>query len=501
MRETQPRFLRRFLSRADFLHRRREGDAGQSLLPGSSTVRPCFAVLTVLALPVQLDGVTGRFDGCCLLAAGEASGEDGGADSTLDSWLVVREKPHGNSRQVDTVATHTTVLPKSGEATTDWRLMPFVAAQTSGGMPGQPIPLSIVVTSPYGQPNPQYEAITFVLIDNLPDGASLSRGQRNSDGAWKVPQEELSDLTLSVPPETVALLTLHITAVTDHGGGVIARQAVTLAVPVSDTVAVADAASNSAVDPPAPAQGGSSQGSPAQVVEEAAKPDMAEPAVSGSSSPPVPSEPQAQGPQQSEPAVAEAPAGATSDPVSAPVPEQKAASAAPPPATTADPPPAEVPPAAQTVAAPPPPPEPQIAAKAASPPATVALAAVPAVAAPPPEPPRAEKREEVVHKPAKLPSSIPEATLMKRGDELFAQGDLAGARLYYEMVAETGNAKAALALGRTHDPLVHERLHVRGLPPDPEQAAAWYRRAVAAGSGDAELQLKKLTDWLAGKSR
>ncbi|MBP2309562.1 hypothetical protein GBZ48_30435 [Azospirillum melinis] len=464
------------------------------MLPGSGSIRPCFAVLTVLALPMQLNGVAGRLDGrgaafgsgpgggCCLLVAGEGAGEDGGAGSTLDSWLVVREKPHGNNaRQVDTVATHTTVLPKSGEAATDWRLMPFVAAQTSGGVPGQPIPLSIVVTSPYGQPNPQYEAVTFVLIDNLPDGASLSRGQRSSDGAWKVPQEELSDLTLSVPPETAAPLTLLITAVTDHGGGVVARQAVTLAVPVSDTVAVADdslasSAANTAADPPA--QGGSSQGGPAQVME-AAKPDMAEPAVSGSSSPPVPPEPQAQEPQQSEPAVAEAPA----------------------PAPTADPPPAEVPAAVQTVAAPPPPPEPQVAAKAASPPATVAVAAVPAVAAPPPEPPRAEKREEVVHKPAKLPSNIPEATLMKRGDDLFAQGDLAGARLYYEMVAETGNAKAAFALGRTHDPLVHERLHVRGLPPDPEQAAAWYRRAVAAGSGDAEQQLKKLTDWLAGKSR
>ncbi|WP_376963829.1 hypothetical protein ABNQ39_26055 [Azospirillum sp. A26] len=461
------------------------------MLPGPSTVRPCFAVLTVLALPMQLDGVTGRFDGCCLLVAAEAPGEDGGADSTLDSWLVVREKPHANNaRQVDTVATHTTVLPKSGEAksgeaTTDWRLMPFVAAQTSGGVAGQPIPLSIVVTSPYGQPNPQYEAVTFVLIDNLPDGASLSRGQRSSDGAWKVAQEDLSDLTLSVLAETAAPLTLHITAVTDHGGGVVARQAVTLAVPLSDTVAVADAAANSAAEPPAPAQGGSSQGGPAQVVEAAVKSDMAEPAVSGSSSPPVPPEP-----RQSEPEVVEAPASLPADPPATPVPEQQAASVAPP----ADP-PAEAPAAVQ------PPPEPPAAPVAAPPPDTVALAAVPVVAAPPPEPPRAEKREEVVHKPAKLPSNIPEAALMKRGDDLFAQGDLAGARLYYEMVAETGNAKAALALGRTHDPLVHERLHVRGLAPDPEQAAAWYRRAVAAGSGDAEQQLKKLTDWLAGKSR
>ena len=498
MRETQPRFLRRFLSHADFLHRRRRRDGGQSLLQGSGSVRPCFAVLTVLALPMQLDGVTGRLDGrtdvagsqpgsgCCLLVAGE----DGGADSTLDSWLVVREKPHANSRQVDTVATHTTVLPKSSEATTDWRLMPFVAAQTSGGLPGQPIPLSIVVTSPYGQPNPQYEAVTYVVIDDLPEGASLSRGQRSTDGAWKVAQEELSDLTLSVPPETNAPLTLHITAVTDHGGGVVARQAVTLAVPVTQAVAVADPTANSAVDsaansvadPPAPAQGGSSQGSSAQVMEVAALPTPSqpdtEPVTSASSSTPAPQVPQVQEPQQSEPAVAEAP----SDPPAAP-------------------PPSEVPAAVQTIAAPPPSLELQAAPVAAPAPATVALAAVPAVAAPPPEPPRTEKREEVVHRPAKLPSGVPEATLMKRGDDLFAQGDLAGARLYYEMVAETGNAKAALALGRTHDPLVHERLHVRGLPPDPEQAATWYRRAVAAGSGDAEQQLKKLTDWLAGKSR
>lgn len=479
MRETLPRFLRRFLPHTDFLHRRRRREAGLSLLPVSGTARPCFAVLTVLALPMQLDGVSGRLDGrgdaggcgpgggCRLLVAGEAAGEDGGADSTLDSWLVVREKPPADSRQVDTVATHTTVLPKSGEAATDWRLMPFVAARTSGGMPGQPIPLSVAVTSPYGQPNPQHEAITYVLIGNLPQGASLSRGQRTSDGAWKVQLEELSDLALIVPSETTAPLTLHIAAVTDHGGGVVARQAVTLAVPVSETV-VADnsAADNFAAEPPEPAHGGSSQGSSTEVMEAAAKPDMAEPAVSGSSSPPAPQEPQTQEPQQSEPALAEAP-------------------------------PAEAPAAVQTIASPPPPPEPP----AAPTPTAVALAAVPAAASAPPTPPRTEKREEAVHRPAKLPSGIPEAMLMKRGDDLFAQGDLAGARLYYEMVAETGNAKAAFALGRTHDPLVHERLHVRGLPPDPERAATWYRRAVAAGSGDAERQLKKLTDWLAGKSR
>lgn len=474
MRETQSRFLRHFLHRADFPHRGRRRGCVESLLPDAATVRPAFAVMAVLAL-----------------FAGAAQGEDGGgADSSLDSWLVVREKPATAGRQADTVATRTTVLPKRSEAETDWRLMPFVAAQTSGGMPGQPIPLSIVVTSPYGQPNPEHEAITYVTIDDLPEGARLSRGQRGADGAWTVQLEDLSDLTLTLPDDIAAPLTLHITAVTDHGGGVVARQAVTLAVPVSETVAAAEVRETDM--PPPSAQGGSSQ------AMEAARPD-AEPVGSGTST----SLPEPE-PPQSEPAVTEA----QPDPAPGQMPEQEVAAAAPSvevPAAVQEAVPAAAPAAVQVAVAPPPQPEPPVAAPAAAPAAavttTVALAAVPAVAAPPAEPPPPQKQEVAVHRPAKLPPSIQEATLMKRGDDLFAQGDLAGARLYYERVAETGNAKAAFALGRTHDPLVHERLHVRGLAPDPEQAAAWYRRAVAAGSGDAEQQLKKLTDWLAGKSR
>ncbi|WP_448207840.1 hypothetical protein [Azospirillum sp. sgz302134] len=87
--------------------------------------------------------------------------------------------------------------------------------------------------------------------------------------------------------------------------------------------------------------------------------------------------------------------------------------------------------------------------------------------------------------------------LLKRGDELFAQGDLAGARLFYQRAASGGSAPAALALGRTHDPVVYERLHVRGLSPDPEQAMRWYREAMENGVGEAERPLKELTAWLA----
>ncbi len=473
MRETQSGFLRPFLHRADLLRRFQHGEAG-SRSPGA--LRPCLAVLTVLALPVQLDGVSWRAG---VQLAGTVQGEDGGADSTLDSWLVVREKPPAIVQPAiappaDAVATRTMVIPKRDEAKgvgakgdgaeTDWRLMPFVAAQASGGGTGQPILLSIAVTSPYGQPNPQHEAITYVLIDNLPAKASLSNGERGADGAWKVQLEGLRDLTLTLPPESSDPVTLHITAVTDHGGGVVARQAVNLAIPVSKAVAAAE--------PPAPDKRPPAQGGSSQTVEQAmaaTAPDT-EPVGSGSAaSPPT------QDPPQSKAVASEA--APEPAPVESPDREIDATPEA----------------AVQEAVAAPPVPEPPVT--------TAALPAAPMVTAPPSPPPQQQQREVAVQRPPKLPSGIPEAALMKRGDDLFAQGDLAGARLYYEMVAATGNAKAAFALGRTHDPLVHERLHVRGLPPDPEQAASWYRRAVAAGSGDAEQQLKKLTDWLAGKSR
>lgn len=458
-----------------------------------------MAVLTVLSLPLQFEGVSwppdvrssGPAGGCCLVLSGATQADDNGADSTLDSWLVVREKPPVNRQPADSVATHTTVIPKrdeakaggasGGGAETDWRLMPFVAAQASGGGTGQPILLSIAVTSPYGQPNPQHEAITYVLIDNLPMKASLSTGERGADGVWKVPLEGLRDLTLTLSPETSGPVTLQITAVTDHGGGVVAKQAVTLAIPIFQAVAAAEPPGP---DTQPPAQGGSSQ-TMEQTID-VAKPDTG-PAGSGSAAalpPPVLA--------QSESVAGVAPP----DPAPDRTPDREPA-AVPPPAADPVVPPA-APEAAMQAAVPagaaaPAPPE--------APVATAALPAIPPVAAPPAEPQRPQPREVVVQRPAKLPSGIPEAVLMKRGDDLFAQGDLAGARLYYEMVAETGNAKAAFALGRTHDPLVHERLHVRGLPPDPEQAASWYRRAIAAGSGDAEQQLQKLTVWLAGKSR
>ena len=71
------------------------------------------------------------------------------------------------------------------------------------------------------------------------------------------------------------------------------------------------------------------------------------------------------------------------------------------------------------------------------------------------------------------------AGLLRRGDALLALGDVSAARRFFERAAEAGSAAGARAAGRTHDPAVLAALGVRGIRPDPEAAAAWYRRADA----------------------
>ncbi|MFC7541617.1 hypothetical protein ACFQU2_22110 [Siccirubricoccus deserti] len=76
------------------------------------------------------------------------------------------------------------------------------------------------------------------------------------------------------------------------------------------------------------------------------------------------------------------------------------------------------------------------------------------------------------------------AALMRRGDALLATGDVSGARRFYERAAEAGSAEAARAAGRTHDPAALAALGARGIRPDPQAAAAWYRRAEALAASE-----------------
>jgi hypothetical protein len=83
-------------------------------------------------------------------------------------------------------------------------------------------------------------------------------------------------------------------------------------------------------------------------------------------------------------------------------------------------------------------------------------------------------------------------TLLARGDALFALGDAASARLYYERAADAGERQAALRLGKSFDPVFLSFARLRGVRGDTDQAASWYRRARELGDTEAEILLKRL---------
>jgi hypothetical protein len=81
------------------------------------------------------------------------------------------------------------------------------------------------------------------------------------------------------------------------------------------------------------------------------------------------------------------------------------------------------------------------------------------------------------------------AQMVKKGADLMANGDVAGARLMYKRAAEAGDATAAFALAESYDPLV---LGKGGIPPDLGLAQAWYAKARDLGAAQAPERLKRL---------
>lgn len=132
-----------------------------------------------------------------------------------------------------------------------------------------------------------------------------------------------------------------------------------------------------------------------------------------------------------------------------------------------------------------------------------ALAALPVPATPVPAPPVAAP----VAAPAAAPPTAPPAaappavtplppaviaTLMRRGEESLAAGDISGARRLFERAAQAGHAPAALAMGTTYDPAVLAALGARGIPPDRAAARTWYERARALGAAEATARITAL---------
>lgn len=125
--------------------------------------------------------------------------------------------------------------------------------------------------------------------------------------------------------------------------------------------------------------------------------------------------------------------------------------------------------------------------------AVTPLAAAPPAAAPVAALPPATVPEPMIPGDAVLrldPSEI--ASALRRADNLIASGDLAAARLVLRRAANAGDARAAMTLAGTYDPVILEKLGVHGFVPDVAMARAWYEKAKKFGSAEAPQRLELL---------
>ncbi len=87
------------------------------------------------------------------------------------------------------------------------------------------------------------------------------------------------------------------------------------------------------------------------------------------------------------------------------------------------------------------------------------------------------------------------AALVRRAQELLGSGELQEARKLLNRAAEAHDARAALLLAKTFDPMASRSLGANDLGPDLAQARSWYQRARELGSPEAQRQLDALASY------
>jgi hypothetical protein len=84
-------------------------------------------------------------------------------------------------------------------------------------------------------------------------------------------------------------------------------------------------------------------------------------------------------------------------------------------------------------------------------------------------------------------------SIVRKGDEQMAVGNVSAARLLYRHAAESGLAAGAMALAGSFDEEELRRHRVKGgVQSDPKQAQYWYEKARELGSPEARERLQKL---------
>ncbi|MCP3370299.1 hypothetical protein [Bradyrhizobium cajani] len=88
--------------------------------------------------------------------------------------------------------------------------------------------------------------------------------------------------------------------------------------------------------------------------------------------------------------------------------------------------------------------------------------------------------------------SVQEARLMARARLLLERGDVGGARIVLERVAEMGSAQASFALAETYDPLILSSWRTYGTRGDSTKARDLYAKAEAGGIKEAKARFEAL---------
>lgn len=112
-------------------------------------------------------------------------------------------------------------------------------------------------------------------------------------------------------------------------------------------------------------------------------------------------------------------------------------------------------------------------------------------AAPPPDPSPSQTPDPASEAPEKAISPDIEK-LLARGTSFLEDGDLVSARSFFKLAAGRGSGDAAMLVGMTYDPAYLEVANVVGLRPNPEQATAWYLKAIEMDNEEAESRLRTL---------
>ncbi len=87
--------------------------------------------------------------------------------------------------------------------------------------------------------------------------------------------------------------------------------------------------------------------------------------------------------------------------------------------------------------------------------------------------------------------------LIREGNKHMREGDIVEARQFYQRAVAFGDAEAALAMGRSFDPIYFARIEKKNADPDAAKALDWYKRAMDAGASQtAMVRIENLKHFL-----